>query len=138
MKFNLINPSDAYHFEADDLEIAAVVACILGGGKYAADSIGAGASKENTVPPFLFGGHDEWFREKFGRTFEATVEHCMNTRNEVLAKSLDSVTLTRPPRSSMNDIGGRAKAYAASLRQSAPRVQDCTDAASAAGVGSGA
>jgi len=40
MKFNLINPSDAYHFEAEDLEIAAVVVCIIGGGKYGADAIG--------------------------------------------------------------------------------------------------
>ena len=126
MKFNLINPSDAYHFEAEDLEIAAAVVCILGGGKYGADSIGEGASKDDAVPMFLFGGHDEWFMEKFGRGFEASVEHCMATRNEALAKSFDSVTLTHPPRSSTNDIGGRAKAYAAGVRSNAPKAGETT------------
>lgn len=121
MKFNLINPSDAYHFEAEDLEIAAVMVCLLGDGKYGADAIGDDANKDNHVPIFLLGGHDEWFVRKFGMNFEDTGRHCLDHRSGDLADAFDSVTLTRPPRSSMNDIGGRAKAYAAGIRRNKPK-----------------
>ncbi len=119
MKFNLINPSDAYTFEAEDMEVAAVMVCLLGDGKYGADEIGKGASNGNHVPVFLFGGHDEWFVRKFGMNFEDTGRHCLDHRRGALADAFASVTLTNPPRSSMNDIGGRAHALAKGLRAQA-------------------
>lgn len=115
MKFDLINPSDTYHFEAKDLEIAAVMVCVLGGGKYAAEAMGEDKAEANNVPLFLFGGHDEWFTRKFGMRFEDTVEHCIQHRRGDLAKSFASVTLANGPRSSLNDIGGRAHALAEGL-----------------------
>lgn len=116
MKFNLINPSDAYTFEADDLVIAAVMVCLLGDGKYGADEIGEGSSKDNHVPVFLFGGHDEWFSRKFGMNFEDTARSVLDHRQDALRHSFASVALTTPPRTSLNDIGGRAHAYAKGLK----------------------
>lgn len=43
-KYDLINPSDPYTFEADDLEIAAVAVVLLGDGQYLADPVGGGES----------------------------------------------------------------------------------------------
>lgn len=119
MKFNLINPSDAYHFEADDLQIAAVMVCILGNGKYGAEALGEDAEKGSNTPIFLFGGHDEWFKESFGADFEAVATNCLEQRADALARAFDSVTLTNPPRSSMNDIGGRARSFAEGVRRQA-------------------
>ena len=118
MKFNLINPSDAYHFEADDLVIAAVMVCLLGDGKYPAEAMGPDKGEENYVPCFLFGGHDEWFARKFGANFEDTARSVLDHRQDALKRAFASVTLTDPPRTSLNDIGGRARAYAKGL---APR-----------------
>jgi hypothetical protein len=122
MKFNLINPSDAYHFEAEDLQIAAVMVCILGNGKYGADELGADASESNNVPMFLFGGHDEWFTKTFGMDFEAVATQCLEQRADAMARAFDSVTLTSPPRSSMNNIGGRARSFAEGVRRQAKAV----------------
>ncbi|MGQ3051056.1 MAG: hypothetical protein ACT6S0_04665 [Roseateles sp.] len=121
MKFNLINPSDAYHFEADDLEIAAVMVCVLGAGKYGADPLGA--DRANGVPVFIFGGHDAWFTERFGRSFEGTVEHCLETRADALARAFDSVTLTNGRRSSLNNIGANAREYAKAVRSKAAEAK---------------
>ncbi len=117
MKFNLINPSDPYTFEAPDLEIAAVAVCLLGNGQYLADALGDDADKGNNVPAFLFGGHDEWFASRFGAGFEAVTDRCMEGHAEILAACLASVTLGRPERSSLNDIGGRAKYLAKAIRE---------------------
>jgi hypothetical protein len=114
MKFDLINPSDAYHFEADDLETAAVMVCVLGNGKYGAQQLGGDAS----VPVFLFGGHDEWFVKHFGREFEESADHVMETKRQALADCFASVTLTAGRRSSINDIGGAAHNIAHKLRES--------------------
>lgn len=114
MKFNLINPSDPYTMEAVDLEVAAVAVGFLGAGQYALEGIGEDAGQE--VPIFLFGGHDEWFTEKFGKDFDGTCTHILDHRAEELAKALDSVTLGRDERSSMNNIKGTAQALSNAVR----------------------
>lgn len=121
MKFNLINPSDPYTFEADDLEVAAVMVCLLGDGKYLADALGEDADKGNNVPAFLFGGHDEWFVSKFGMNYADTAEHCLQHRVDDLARAFESVQLQlgSERRSSMNDIGARARALAQVIRRKA-------------------
>lgn len=115
MKFNIVNPSDPYTMEADDLLIAAVAVCLLGDGKYPLDGI----DNDLRVPPFLFGGHDEWFTDQFGGTFEAIVSSAIDTRGEELARCLDSVTLQSERRSSMNNIGARAQSLAKAVRSKA-------------------
>jgi hypothetical protein len=117
VKFNLINPSDPYTFEADDLEVAAVAVCLLGEGKYPADAMGADADQGNNVPPFLFGGHDEWFTARFGAGFEDTTLHCLTHRTDAVARVLESMKLGSVRRSSLNDIGGRARELAKGIRE---------------------
>jgi len=117
MKFNIINPSDPYTMEADDLEIAAVAVSILGNGKYPLEGIGD-ATGEN-VPPFLFGGHDEWFTEKFGGNYEQIAQRVIDSRSDALARAFESVTLQSERRSSMNNIGARAAEYALAVRAKA-------------------
>ena len=116
MRFDLVNPSDPYTFEADDHEIAAVAVCLLGNGKYMADALGDDADKDNHVPAFLFGGHDEWFVSRFGASYESTAERVLKTRCDALARALESVTLGREERSSMNNIAGAAQRLAKAVR----------------------
>lgn len=116
MKFNIINPSDPYTMEAYDLEVAAVAVCLLGNGKYPLDALGDDANKGNSVPAFLFGGHDEWFQARFGGTYEQVVERVINQRSDALARALESVTLQAAERSSLNDIGRHAREFATLVR----------------------
>lgn len=115
MKFEIINPSDPYTMEAPDLEIAAVAVSFLGDGKYPLS--GMGQDKGQDVPAFLFGGHDEWFTAKFGKSFEDTATYVMKQRGEELATALDSVTLNAYRRTSMNNIKDRAQALSHAVRQ---------------------
>jgi len=115
MKFEIINPSDPYTMTAPDLEVASVAVCFLGDGKYMLEGLDDAAG--HGVPAFLFGGHDEWFSSKFGMSFSETAEHVMNHRSDDLAAALDSVTLRLARASSLNDIGGRARALAQAVRR---------------------
>lgn len=112
MRFELINPSDPYTFEADNMLIAAVAVCLLGNGRYPADALGEDANLSNNVPAFLFGGHDEWFTARFGGTFEAVTREALTQRGEAVVQCLRSVTLGRAQRSSLNDIGKSARLLA--------------------------
>lgn len=120
MRFEIVNPSDPYTMEADDLQIAVVAVSLLGDGKYPLKGLGEDAGQD--VPFFAFGGADEWFLEKFGMNYETTATHALEHRHDDLAKAFESVTLGRSKRSSMNDIGGRAKAIAQAIRQKATAV----------------
>jgi hypothetical protein len=140
MIYEIVNPSDAYTLETNNFMAASIACCLLGSGKYALrDEAG------NTVTPFfMFGGLDEWFVEQFGQPFEKCLDV---TEPGVLAEVMDSVligsissraeyqlaiksmspderdafTLARHDlrRSSMNDIGGRARDFAKQLRENA-------------------
>lgn len=117
MKFEIINPSDPYMMTAPDLQIAAVAVCLLGDGKYPLSGIDE--DEGNDVPAFLFGGHDEWFTEKFGSNFHETAERTITGRNDDLVSALESVQLQRGTRTSMNDIARRAKNLAIAVREKA-------------------
>lgn len=138
MLFEIINPSDKYTIEAPDLEIAALAVCVPGEGKYALQGI----DNLNEVPIFLFGGHDEWFKRNFGCSFTDSLERSDKAK---LADCLDSTLIgdendreafnyarkkVAPEafegwragwmgarRSSTNNIGHRAYAYAEALRE---------------------
>lgn len=143
MLFEIINPSDKYTVQAPDLEIAAVACTLLGEGKYAFQ----GLDNDAEVPLFLFGGHDEWFSDKFGASFSEVTGRVMAARRAELADCFDSVLigdeahrkafekgleLIDDPvkreqwrehwlderRTSMNNIGGRAWGIARRLRES--------------------
>ena len=114
MKFNIINPSDPYTMEAYDLEVAAVAVSFLGGGQYALEGIDD--DKGQDVPIFLFGGHDEWFVENFGKNFDDTANCVLDDRAEALARAFDSVRLGRAERSSMNNIKATAERLSNAVR----------------------
>lgn len=95
MIFEFINPSDPYHFEAPDLEIAAVVTFILGKGKGAAHEIDAAKDESELleVPIFLFGGAEKWIQEQFGKPVDKFFEYVKKDRRQDLITSLESVTI---------------------------------------------
>lgn len=95
MIFEFINPSDPYHFEAPDLEIAAVVTFILGQGRGAAHEIDVlkDESELLEIPIFLFGGADKWVQEQFGKTVDQFFEDVKNERRQDLIHSLETVTI---------------------------------------------
>lgn len=141
MIFELINPSDAYTFEAKNHLAAALATVFVGNGNYGADQVdGAGDFK---VPPFLFGGADEWFCEKFGATFQDVLNRLETSDMLDLADALDSFLIGdyhcrehyqlalesavdkqafrddwhNRHRSSMNNIGLQAWALAKNIRE---------------------
>jgi hypothetical protein len=94
MLFEFINPSDPYHFEAPDLEIATVVTFILGEGRGAAHQVDAeDEDKQLKVPIFLFGGAEKWVQEQFGKPLEEFFEDVKKNRRQELIQSLESVTI---------------------------------------------
>lgn len=101
MKFEIVNPSDPYTMEADDLQIAAVAVCLLGNGKYMAK--GQGRDDGQDVPFFLFGGVDEWFIEKFGMDYGVTASHALNNRNDGCAVRPNADIRTRVVRTNQQD-----------------------------------
>ncbi len=95
MLYEIINPSDPYHFEAHDLEVAAICIAILGKGMYGAtplDDKGEILEDEMTIPMFMFGA-DDWFMKQFGVTFTVSMDRVMKDRKLDLMHALESVTL---------------------------------------------
>jgi len=131
--YDVINPSDPYTFEAPDLEIAAAAIFLVGGGHYAAEPFEKG---QDRVPIFLFGGSDEWAKEKFGADLETWFNRLKATRLPEICAALESflyggrlaredwqgrsieerAAYNERHRTSMNNIGKRAFSIAASLR----------------------
>ncbi len=136
MLFDLINPSDSYTFQADTLECAAIATLLLGTGQYGARQLDG----KEEVPIFLLGGAEQWFTDKFGRSIEDSLKLHKGERAEELIACLNSVLIgdrkeyecTLPMiaddkrdewvagwhdrnRSSMNDIGSRAKRIATAI-----------------------
>ncbi len=93
MRFDLINPSDPYTFDAPDLLIAAVVVVILGHGKYGANEIGGAADASEVVPIMLIGDPDHWFQTACGETLEGALHIAHQPRRNDLIAALRSVTI---------------------------------------------
>ncbi|ENV14705.1 hypothetical protein F965_00051 [Acinetobacter schindleri NIPH 900] len=147
MLFEIINPSDECTMQGDNLEVLAVACCLIGSGRYALK----GLDTEESVPMFIFGGHDEWFSEKFGRKFDESMDKVTKDHMLELVQSLDSVLLGNQKdrqdyektlqsieseqaklafkqefkeknRSSINDICARSWQYADMFRNKIPQV----------------
>jgi hypothetical protein len=84
MIYEIVNPSDPYTCDVPDFKVAAVMVVILGEGQYALKS------ETKNVPMFLVDGHDEWFQEQFGQTFE---EAGFSLDKIALADAFDSVLI---------------------------------------------
>lgn len=63
MLYEIISPSDAYTFEADEFAVATVAMVLLGEGKIGAKPIGEGSEGAPELPSFVLGGADEWFEK---------------------------------------------------------------------------
>lgn len=135
--YELINPSDPYTLVSDDPNVAAVACMILGEGWYSLrDEAG-----QSVCPIFLPGADpDDWLRPRCGLSAEefltahrVEIAECLETvliggfgdRVEVQAATSRMTTeaatswLTERHdrrRSSLNDIGKRARGIAAALR----------------------
>lgn len=138
MIYEVINPSDDYTIVADDFAVAAIAACLLGGGAYSLKS--ADGAKE--MPIMLFGYEETWFPEMFGKTLGELLD---STSKPAIAACLESIVLCtvherrtyddalaivedadrrealrrkwmNERRSSLNDIGSRALELAKLLR----------------------
>lgn len=143
MIFEIINPSDKYTLKSDSFEVACLVTLALGTGKYGLSQIDG----EMEMPIFAFGGSEyleTWWQEKFGHPFtqeQSPGQEAIECFESVLIGGAQSrasfekgLELIDDPekrkawrdhwhnerRSSMNDIGSRAWATAARLRQTQP------------------
>lgn len=124
--WSLVNISDPYTFEGDDFEAASIACCILGNGKYSLKEIGG----DRECPIFLLGGHNEWFKDNFGKTFEES----MRSKIKEVSELLDTILAGSPSDrlafnnsglsweqwhdrklTSSNDIGRRAKSLSATI-----------------------
>ena len=121
MKYEIINPSDPYTIEHTDFLALAAACVLLGNGQYGLAPVGHDGER---VPIFIFGGFDKWWHE---HSPTADLDAYLEANKRAIAEAMDSVALTSSERSSLNDIGGRAKKWAAKLREgdtegpSAPR-----------------
>lgn len=85
--FSIVNPSDPYTIEAPSLEVAAMVAVLLGQGKYQFESLDG----SEDIPFFAFGGADDWCRDKFKEDLMEMSNRVMDTKLSEVADCLDSV-----------------------------------------------
>ena len=109
MKCEIINPSDCCYLSGDDQEALSLACVVLGGGRYALNEVGTG---KQITPIFMFGGFEEWWKKTFGHEPpEMTAETKLK-----IADVLDTLEYAGE-RSSMNNIGARAKEYAEQFRE---------------------
>lgn len=135
MIYEIINPSDKYTLETDNFELACLATILLGKGRYALTD----ESDNEAMPIFMFGGHEAWFQEKFGKSLEdisnetddlelATVLRSVLLGDRVVYQSMlkfidpDKQQAFRDHwhnerRTSLNDIGQRAWGYADALEK---------------------
>ena len=142
MLYEISNPSDPYTLDSDDYEAACFAVLMLGNGLYGMDPEKPG---EPGMGIFIFGGSENWWKETFGYPLEETPARIGWERIAAAWESvfIGSVSqrrdhleaakyITDPAnleafhaqyidrhRSSMNNIGGRARAMAKSARAKA-------------------
>jgi len=142
MIMEIINPSDAYTMKTDDKAAACAAASLLGAGKYGLKDL---ASGEDILPVLILCQDEDHFNEIFKKYAGMGLNEVMETRREQVAEALESVLIGNraayedalenitgeadriafaetwhdEKRTSLNDIGGRAKDIANNLRSNA-------------------
>lgn len=138
MLYEIINPSDAYGIEGDFLPCAVAV-LMLGTGQYGLKPFEQADNAEE-MPLMVFGGADRWLEEHgitdlntYIRDNRIALAEVLDTvvidpSSYSLAKSClpDGADMSKfreqwhdKHRTSMNDIGGRARVYSEYLREEA-------------------
>ena len=95
MKFEIINPSDKAFLESDDFKTACI-SSILVTAHHGLKQVDG----ELEMPPFLFGGVDEWWNDKFNESFETSLK---NIDKKEIVKVLKSFQLNGE-RTSLRDF----------------------------------
>jgi hypothetical protein len=109
MKYEIGNPSDKCFITADDDKVAAAVILLLGSGQYFAEPQ-EGDPKRNIPTFFALGGDvDATWKDAFGITFTEFMDAPEN--KEKMMSCFASFEYAAE-RSSLNNIGARAKAFA--------------------------
>lgn len=111
MLCEIVNPSDPYTIEIPDELVGAYVAALFRG-QY--PMVTADDEQRQVVPFFWLGGFDEWWKERCDVEPAEWFKQGDNAAR--VATALESITLGREERSSMNDIGGTARKMAAAIR----------------------
>ena len=113
-EYEIINPSDKCFISGENDEIVCLAAVYLGEFKYGVKRVSDGNSDYPTLMPFASNEDvDEAWKKKFGRTFL----ECM--RDKYYEEIIEVLKTFRydGERSSINDIGGRAKMLAEKLSE---------------------
>lgn len=97
MLLEIINPSDPYTMRAADFRIACVACNLISAGQTGLRELKDQDDKErHHMPPFLFGGHDEWYFKQFGQTFKEALYETVNNQQDELIACLESVLVCLP------------------------------------------
>lgn len=116
MLCEIINPSDEVFMEHDDTKALFMAVVLLGRGQYGLKEVDG----DFEVPLFLFGGIEEYCKEKFGINF-TLVSNAV--KGVDLIAALRSVRMNHE-RTSMNDIVKSARSYADVLEKKALEESD--------------
>lgn len=110
MKYEIINPSDMCFIESED-ELIAITACLtIGNGAYGLKN----SSGETVCPILSFGGADEFLEKKFGGA--ASYQKYFDENLLKIAVTLETFSYPSE-RTSLNNIGERAKMLAVKFRE---------------------
>lgn len=139
--WEITNPCDTCTMEATDHDVATTVVVLLGNGFYGAHEVDG----DRHVPIMLFAADDVWSTKTFGCTVTELAKRTVETKREAVIAAFESVLIASKAdrasynkaldliddplkrdqwrthwndtrRSSVNNIGGRAAKFAASLR----------------------
>lgn len=138
--YEVINMSDHYTIQSDDFRNACIACLLLGEGNYGLKEVGG----DEKMPIFIFGGSEKWIKDNFNcnvnELFESADMHAIadvldsivigdRKDFESAVSSIRSVSARKAfiadwndrKRSSMNDIGGRARKLAEIYRRAADK-----------------
>ncbi len=90
MIFTLDNPSDAYTFETDDLDVATVVVLSTSNGQHGATQVDG----DFKVPVFLMCSQsdvDDWSRTNFSVDYKALADRVFVEKRDAVIRCLDSI-----------------------------------------------
>jgi hypothetical protein len=105
-RYEISNPSDECYIEGDDVKTVCIATIILGNGYYGLTEVDG----EFSMPPPIFA--TGWFKSEFGE--DISVDLLLTVDQAALKAAMLTVELA-DERTSMNDIVGRARAWAERL-----------------------
>ena len=102
-KYEIINPSDKCYISSENKQVAKFCCMLLGEGKYGLENAETGA---DVFPIYLFGISEQVIIEEFGESLADFLKH----NKKDIIECLDTFEYASE-RTSLNNIGARAKLY---------------------------